>query len=605
MSSLPVFATFVPLTASAALGGFGGKSRRWVVDVFTLVAIATTLVFSAATFHQALGGRRVYWFSGWTPHNGVALGVSFAVDTFGAGAALLASVLATAAAVCSWRWLEAGNHHFQVLLLAFAGAMVGFAYSGDLFIMFVFFELMSVAAYALTGLKIDETAPLHGAINFAVLNSIGSFAMLLGIALIYGRTGALNFAQVGQAVTARGAQPEVVISMVLILTGMLVKSAVVPFHWWLADAHAVAPTPVCVLFSGIMVELALYGAARIYWSVFSGAVGPAQHGFGLVLVAAGVVSVLVGSIMAFAQEHLKRLLAFSTIAHAGIILIGVGLMSPESLAGSAVYVAGHGLVKASLFVLAGIVLHRFGSLDAAYLRGRGKEIKAVGVLFAIGALALAGLPPFGTDLGKSLIEEGATYPWLPWLTGLCGALTGGAVLRASGTIFLGLGPDDPPEKLEGRETRGPEMRETTSNFDQTLPTFLGAAVALLAAGLAVGLIPKVSDAAQRAAGVFVNRPGYAAAVLRGVAQPATVAAHATSASGTFYGLAAAVAAVALAGLALGRRRIPASLRNALRPALTPVHTLRAAHSGNITDAVMWFTVGVAAFGGLAIVTIRR
>jgi multicomponent Na+:H+ antiporter subunit D len=342
----------------------------------------------------------------------------------------------------------------------------------------------------------------------------------------------------------------------------------------------------------------------VFWTVFSGAVGSAEHAFGLILVGAGVVSVLVGSIMAFAQQHLKRLLAFSTIAHAGIILIGIGLMSPESLAGAAIYVAGHGLIKAALFILAGIVLHRLGSLDAGYLRGQGKDLKVVGVLFAIGALALAGAPPFGTDLGKSLIEESRSYPWLPWLTGLCGALTGGAVLRASGTIFLGLGPDEPRTRDEGRETRGPEMRETTGGFDRTLPTFLGSAVVLLVAALAFGLIPRLSDRAQGAAAAFVDRSAYAAAVLRGVTQHAPAVAKATSVSGVYYGLAAAVAAVVLAALALARRRLPVEIRRSLQPLLVPVRTLRAAHSGNIVDVVMWFTVGVAAFGGLAIVAIR-
>ncbi len=605
MDSLLAVGTFVPLTGAALSAGFGGKARRWIVDLFAIAVAAATLALTVVVLARAAAHRRVHWFSGWTPHHGIALGVGFAVDELGAAAAVMAAALGTAALVCSWRYLDAGKHHFHVLMLLFVGAMVGFAYSGDLFIMFVFFELMSVAAYALTGLKIDESGPLQGAINFAVVNSIGSFAMLFGIALVYGRTGALNFAQVGRAVTATGARPEVVVALVLILTGLLVKGAVVPFQFWLADAHAVAPTPVCILFSGIMVELGLYGAARVYWTAFSGGVGRAAHAFGLVLVGIGVASILVGSVMSFAQHHLKRLLAFSTIAHAGIVLVGIGLMSPEGLAGAGLYVVGHGFVKAALFVVAGIVLHRLSSLDEVALTGRGRRLAPAGVLFALGGLALAGLPPFGTDAGKTLIEEaGHAYPWVPWALGFAGAMTGGAVLRAAGRVFLGLGPGEPRQPTEGEETRGEEMRETTTGFHRTPGPFIGVAVVLLAAGLAVGLVPRLADHAQTAAARFVDRPAYAAAVLDGRDPRATQPPRPTSDTGALYGAAAAVAAVALAAAALARHRASARLRDALRPALRPVALLRAAHSGHVGDYVMWLTVGIAAFGGLTVLTIK-
>ncbi len=277
-----------------------------------------------------------------------------------------------AALTYSLRYFDAVGGLFHGLMLLFLAGMVGFCLTGDLFDLVVFFELMSTVAYGLTAYRIEERAPIQGAINFAITNSIGGYAMFIAVAMLYARTGELNMAQIGAVLDGRHADALVIVAMVLLLLGFLTKAAAVPLHFWLADAHAVAPVPVCVLFSGIMVELGIYAVARVYWVMFAGAVAPHAGALRAILVALGVTTALLGAVMCVLQRHIKRLLAFSTIAHVGMFVCGVGLLGAKALAGVAVFIVGHGLTKAALFMICGILLHRFRTVDEYDLHGRGR-----------------------------------------------------------------------------------------------------------------------------------------------------------------------------------------------------------------------------------------
>src|SRR5437588_7350277 len=248
-------------------------------------------------------------------------------------------------------------------MLIFLAWMAGFCLTGDVFNLVAFFELMGAVAYALTAYKIEERGPIQGAINFAISNSVGAYAIFVGIALLYARTGALNMAQIGAALGGHHADALVIVAMALIFLGLLTKAAARPVHFWLADAHAVAPTPVCVLFSGVMVELGIYAIARIYWTIFAGPLGPHTEELRAILIAFGTLTALWGAVMCFSQRHLKRLLAFSTISHTGMFICGIGLLSAKGLAAVAVYVVGHGLTKAALFMLTGVLIHRYSDID--------------------------------------------------------------------------------------------------------------------------------------------------------------------------------------------------------------------------------------------------
>ncbi len=603
LAPLPVA---VPLLVAAFLMACSTKVARRPRDLLAIGASLSVVVLSGLLLADALKQPIVYWFGGWSPRDDLALGIGFAIDPLGAGLALLAAILVTASLVFSWRYFDEARALFPVLMLVFLAALAGFCLTGDLFNLFVFFELMSVTAYALTGYKIEEEQALMGAFNFAITNSIGAFLVLGGIGLLYGRSGALNLAQLGRALSSGPADGLVIVALTLIVCGFGIKAALAPFHFWLADAHAVAPTPVCVLFSGVMVELGLYALARVYWTVFAQVVEEQAPILRAVWIGLGGLTALLGAVMCFAQRHLKRLLAFSTIGHSGAFLMGIALLTPEGLAGTALYILGHGLVKGALFLGVGILLNRFASVDENRLRGAGRRFPWLGLLFLTGGLALSGLPPFSIAQGKGLLEESAGrlgYSWVSPTLLVVSILTGGAVLRATGQIFLGLGP--PQDTDAGTPTR--EEKETKENYDRPPLVMLLPMAGLLLLALLTGLWPALEQQVQQAASRLEDQHAYAAAVLDGKErpQPPTPGADAPGSpaaphvSGVFWGIAAAAGAVLAALLALFPRWIPRRVRSCARSVGNPLLAgLRSLHSGNVADYVAWIVAGVAGMGGL-------
>jgi multicomponent Na+:H+ antiporter subunit D len=590
----------VPLLVAASVTAFGPllRSRRRLLDVTAILAAVSVAVMLSIIMIRTSGGDQVYWFAGFRPAHGVSIGIDFEAQPLSAGLACLAAVLVTAAMTFSWRYFEEVASYFQALMLTFLAGIVGFCLTGDLFDLFVWFELMGVSAYALTAYRPEERGPIQGALNFAITNSVGAYLSLSGIALIYGRTGALNMAQIGTSIAKHPADRLVVVAFVLVIAGLLIKSAIVPFHFWLADAHAVAPTPVCVLFSGVMVELGLYGIARIYWSVFGQALGH-RAAISHVFLVLGLVTAVTGALFCFRERHIKRMLAFSTISHAGMFLTGIALLTPLGLAGAAVYIIGHALVKGALFLCTGIVLHRLGSVNEPWLHGRGRPLRVTGVVFTLAGLGLADLPPFATFLGKGWIEASAGS-WLIPILIVCSSLVGGAVLRVAGGVFYGLG-DRPAEDPQMAREAAEETSETAGGKDRTPLTMIVPPAILVVAAIMVGVIGPLGPAVQAATVRFEDQAGYNATVLNGAHITHPVALFAAgpaivTLTGVLAGVGSVIGALILAGLALYRRRLP--LLRACRPNAPLASAARRFQSGVVNDYVTWIVIGLACLGGV-------
>jgi multicomponent Na+:H+ antiporter subunit D len=578
----------MPLLAACLLLVLGQWIPRLATDSLALATVVACLVNAILLLHKVSGQREVYWVGGWSPGGEHGVGIPLVVDQAGAGLAALIAALTGCALLFSWRYFETAEAHFPVLVLLFLTGMTAFVLAGDLFTMFVFFELMGAVSYALAGYKIEEPDSVHGAFTFGVTNSLGAYFTLAGIGLLYARTGQLGLAQIGVELTGHPADMLVRTGFALVCTGWLVKAAAAPFHFWLADAHAVAPSPVCVLFSGIMAPLGIYGVARMYFVVFAGTLPASAVHLGLVVF--GVLTAAVGAVMALSQRHIKRMLAYSTIAHGGLFLIALGTLAPDGIAGAATYLLGHAGTKGALFLLAGLLLAFYRSIDERDLYGRARGHHLLGALWILGGLALAGLPPFGPGLGKALGEHAAANPVLIAVFVAVSAATGGAVLRVGLRTFYGLGrrPADVPEVTSGSH----EHPDVETPLPRTPPTMLAATVVLLGSGLAVGVVPGLAEGIGHAAATFADSAGYRQSVLGVAATAALPVPGGWTVEGVLLGVVSTMGAI---GFALVPLRFTAS--GALHRPLTALHRL---HSGHVGDYVAALLLGIAGFAAVIV-----
>ena len=598
MSWIPPLLVAIPLLAAAATAGLDHLTPRPLQDALVIAASAATTAFSFVLLWHTESREVVHWFGGWTPHHGVALGIDFAAGPLAVGMCAVIGLIVTLALLYSLTFLREAARLFDSLMLVALGAMCGFAMSGDLFNLFVWLELMGVAAYALTGFQVERLGPVQGAVNFAITNSLGGYLFAIGIALLYARTGALNLAQIGTTLSHGPAGGLVIVAMTLLLCGFLVKGAVVPFHLWAADAYAVAPAPVCAVLGGVMTDIGLIGVARLYWTVFAVPFGH-RHDVGDVLLWLGLVTAVLAGTMAFLQRHLKRMLAYSVVCHIGIMLAGIGLLDSAGLAGAELMFLAHALLTAGLFFVAGILHSDHGLIDELHLRGRARGSRGLALVWLAGTVGLVGTPYLGIYLGHAVLDEGATAlgrPWVPALLWLGSALAGAALLRAGGRIFLGWGDEED-------ELLGKAIEEDPLERDVRRPLLVGVAVAAVAVGVAISVAPGLGQRAEYAADRFRDTSGYAARVLHARAMPPPsslpVGIRHTTLESILYGAGTTLLAVGLAFVGLYRRRLPRPFAAAASRTLAPpIRVLHAIHSGVVGDYVTWVAVGTAVTGGI-------
>ena len=381
---------------------------------------------------------------------------------------------------------DAGLHGFGAQLLAFAGAMFGLVNADNLLLLYVFWELTTVLSYLLIGYARTRIAARRAALQALIVTTFGGLAMLVGLIMLGESAGTYSLSAImataPELVAATGAARTVLdIGIALILVGALTKSALIPFHFWLPGAMA-APTPVSAyLHAAAMVKAGIYLIARL-------APGFSQTSYWqLMIVVLGLGTMLLGGWRALRQHDLKLILAYGTVSQLGFLALVVGLGSREAAMAGLALVLAHGLFKACLFLVVGIIDHQSGTRDIRVLSGVFKSAPKLAVVAFIGAASMAGLPPLAGFIAKEGIFQaflasaayGPAGPVIGW-TVMVGMVAGSVLTFAYSARFLWGG--------FGQKSRGMAIA-----FKPVGWLFLGAPALLAVLTLLYGLLPEIVE----------------------------------------------------------------------------------------------------------------
>jgi len=358
-------------------------------------------------------GQLTYSFSPFVP----PIGVDFFVDQFSIFVALLFILLGLLISIYSIKYMEAdtGLDKYYSLLMTLVAGLVGISFAGDLFNLFIFWEVMSLSSYALVAFKKYRWEAIEASFKYLIMSTIGSLTALYAMSVLYGLAGTLNISQLASIIPTLETYPPQLPYFIIatIIVGFGVTGAIVPFHSWLPDAHPAAPSGISAMLSGVVIKAGIYAIARILFSIFI----PTAFDFGTALILFGIITITVANFMALLQRDIKRLLAYSSIVNIGYIIFGFGVgayalhvygvggssIAALALMGAIFHIFNHAIGKGLLFLGAGCFIHKSGTRDLLELEGVGKKMPWTGTSFSIGLLTLAGVPPLSGFWSKLFI----------------------------------------------------------------------------------------------------------------------------------------------------------------------------------------------------------
>lgn len=412
------------------------RAAGWIA-----AASAALSLVAALALLPALGRDEVPTLTlRWIPEAGISLGLH--VDWLTLPFLVTEAVVTLVAILYSWGYhqVDARTPSFYALLLVFAVGMSGTTIADDMFLFYIFWELMLIASCLLILVWGDGERRGAVALKYFIFTHVGSLLVLVGLLLLYGQTGSDSFAvlRAGQWSLAPGLVTTVI---ALFIIGFCVKMAIFPVHLWLPDAHTVAPMPVTIMLAAAMLSMGAYGILRFPMSIFS---AEQLLPFAVPMMVAGIISEVYGALMALAEQDIKRIVAYSSVSQMGYILFGLGTMTHDGVIGATLHVIYHAIVKALLFMVMGLVIRATGRRRIGELGGLGRAMPVIAVCAAIGALGIAGMPPLGIFTSEWMIFSGGFHTahiGLSIVTLFGSLLTVIYALLLVGRIFIGSQPE--------------------------------------------------------------------------------------------------------------------------------------------------------------------
>jgi multicomponent Na+:H+ antiporter subunit D len=390
---IPLFGSIVVWRASAKSEQLGSIVTAVICG---LVFFLIFLMYPPINRGQVLGSR----ISSVLPWP-----VTFRVDKLGLLLGLVASFLWFLASIYAIEYMkpEHAKTRYHVFSLLSLCSMLGIVFTGDLVTLFIFFELLALVSLLLV---IHEETPeaMKAGFKYLYMGIVGGLSLLLAIFVTYSTTGTVTLAKTGLSLL-KGSPYFTLVFWTFIL-GFAVKAGVFPVHVWLPDAHPVAPSPASALLSGVMIKAGAYGIIRVIYAIF----GPpvlANISTGKFLLILGVFTMILGSACAIRQTEIKRLLAYSSVAQMGYIIVGASSLSFWGITGAILHIFNHALMKGTLFLCAGAFIYKTGLRKIEDLKGIGYRMPLTMICFTLAACSMIGFPPFAGFLSKWVLAKGA------------------------------------------------------------------------------------------------------------------------------------------------------------------------------------------------------
>ena len=438
---LPALQVVIPLLAAPACVLIRQPTLTWLLALsVSWISFFIALTLLGQTFSQ---GAISYELGGWV----APLGIEYAVDVVNAFVLVIVSGVSSVVLIYAKESIEQETHIKRIhlvytgWLLCLTG-LLGITITGDVFNVFVFLEISSLASYLLVSLGPDRRA-LTAAFQYLVLGTIGATFILIGVGLLYMMTGTLNMADLAQRIPSVSQTTTVRAGFAFLVLGISIKAAVFPLHYWLPNAYTFAPSAVTAFLAGSATKVSIYLLLRFFFDIFSETFSLRTMRLDLILLILGVIAIFSMSLVAIYQRNVKRMLAYSSVAQVGYMVIGIGLATSTGLTASIVHLFNHALMKATLFLALGCIVFRLNSVDLKHLAGVGRRMPWTMAAFVIGGLSLIGVPATVGFISKWYLVLAALerdWWWLAFMVVASSLLAVVYIWRVVETAYFKTGP---------------------------------------------------------------------------------------------------------------------------------------------------------------------